>query len=83
MRGTAGEAPPRGARVRTRKLAAVPRSSCFLEVRRKWGVPAKGDAERWEAWLGWVAKYADLLKAQLATGAGPDPEPFNENAYYY
>jgi hypothetical protein len=55
----------------------------YLEVRRQWGVPAEGDAERWEAWLGWVAEYADLLEAQLATGAGPDPEPFNENAYYY
>jgi hypothetical protein len=55
----------------------------YLQVRQTRAAPAAADVDRWEAWVGWIAKYADGLEAQLVTAAGPDPEPFDENAYYY
>jgi hypothetical protein len=55
----------------------------YVAMRRAGG-PAPGtDTGRWEAWLDWIAKYADRIDARLAATAGPDPELFDENAYYY
>jgi len=54
----------------------------YVDMRRAAGAPPDADAERWEAWLSWMASYADRVKARLLTRAGPDPEPFDENAYY-
>lgn len=55
----------------------------YVDMRRARGAPANGDVERWTTWLDWLALYADRIENRLIGAMGPDPEPFDENAYYY
>jgi hypothetical protein len=55
----------------------------YHDMRRSRGMPSGADKAHWEAWLEWLARYADRIETRLLTRAGPDLEPFDENASYY
>jgi hypothetical protein len=55
----------------------------YVEMRRTRGYPEDTDSERWNAWLAWIADYADRIERRLLSRLGPDPEPFDENSFYY
>jgi hypothetical protein len=55
----------------------------YVEARRARGTPGGEGSERLSSWLDWIEGYAQALEERFAAAAGPDPEPFDERAYYY